>query len=152
MSSSTIGLALSAYFTAGVVAKPLMGLLYNRFGARLALLVPMLLVGIMTLCIIFASTPAIFLAFIAVLGIVSPISPIIMTAVADMGDENVLASSIGYIYTIRSLCFLSPIFGGWVAEHLNLRASYIVFILFAWLAASVAALLRKPNKSVQMSE
>jgi predicted MFS family arabinose efflux permease len=141
MSSSTIGLALSLYFVAGVIAKPLMGLLYNRFGAKSALLLPTLLTGIVTFGIVGAPVKALFLACIAMLGIVSPISPIIMTAVADMGDEDVLASSVGYIYTIRSLCFMSPIFGGWVAEHINLRVSYMMFILFAWLATSVTTLL-----------
>ncbi len=144
MQSATIGLALSVYFAAGVIAKPLMGLLYNRFGAKSALFMPTLLAGVFTLGIVFAPTPAVFMACITLLGIVSPISPIIMTAVADMGDEAVLASSIGYIYTICSLSFLSPILGGWLAEHISLRVSYLVFILFVWLATSVATLLRKP--------
>lgn len=146
MNSSTIGLALSLYFAAGVIAKPLMGLLYNRFGAKLALLAPTLLAGVFTLGIVGAPVTVVFLVCIAMFGIVSPISPIIMTAVADMGDEDVLASSIGYIYTIRSLCFLSPIFGGWVAEHVNLRVSYMIFILFGWLATLVTTLLEARSK------
>ncbi|MCP4404883.1 MAG: MFS transporter [bacterium] len=149
MSSSTIGLALSVYFAAGVIAKPLMGLLYKRFGARSALLAPTLFVGVFTFGIVWAPTPTVFLAFIAMFGIVSPISPIIMTAVADMGDEDVLASSVGYIYTIRSLCFLSPILGGWVAEHVNLRTSYVLLILFVWFATLVATLLREPDRSLR---
>ena len=118
-----------------------MGLLYNRFGAQSALCMPTLLAGVFTFGIVGAPTPLVFLISIAMFGIVSPISPIIMTAVADMGDEDVLASSVGYIYTIRSLCFLSPIFGGWLAEQLNLQVSYMVFIFFAWLATSVTTLL-----------
>ncbi len=43
--TSTVGVILSLYFGMGLIAKPLLGLVYNRFGARSAVLIPMFFMG-----------------------------------------------------------------------------------------------------------
>ena len=51
---------------------------------------------------------------------------------ADMGGKEVLSSSVGYIYTIRSLCFLSPIFGGWLNSLICRSATCCLSSLPGW--------------------
>ncbi|MEZ4615483.1 MAG: MFS transporter [Caldilineaceae bacterium] len=141
MDTATIGVILACYFGAGVVAKPLMGLLYDRWGARSALFTPLVLTGILTLALGFTPWAATILGFAIITGIFTPISPIILTAAADVAEEKVLASSIGLIYTCYGLGFLSPLIGGWLADHFQLEASYLFFALMAWLGASISTLL-----------
>jgi len=142
MDTATIGIILTCYFGAGVVAKPLMGLLYDRWGARSALFTPLLLTGVLTLALGFTPWSATLIVLAIVTGIFTPISPIILTAAADVADEKVLASSIGLIYTCYGLGFLSPLIGGWLADHFQLSAGYLFFAIMAWLGAMVA--LRLP--------
>ena len=77
----------------------------------------------------------------ALLGVVSPISPIILTAAADLCDEEVLASSVGFIYTCHGLGFLSPLVGGWLAMQFGLEVSYAFYALVTWGGAGVSLLL-----------
>jgi MFS family permease len=141
MDTAAIGVAVSVYYTVGIAAKPLMGYLYNRWGARLALLAPLLFTGAFALGIGFLSWGAALIPLAALLGIVSPISPIILTAAADLSDEEVLASSVGFIYTCYGLGFLSPLVGGWLAMRFSLVVSYIFFALVTWVGAGVSAML-----------
>ena len=126
MNTATIGAAVSVYYTVGLAAKPLMGYLYSRWGARLALLAPLLCTGALALGIGFLSWGPALIPLAALFGLVSPISPIILTAAADLSDEEILASSVGLIYTCYGLGFLSPLAGGWLAMRFGLMASYVV--------------------------
>jgi len=141
MDTTTIGFALTCYFGAGVVAKPLMGYLYDRWGARSALFTPMVLTGILTLAVGFTPWAATLIVLATLVGIFTPISPIILTAAADVADDTVLASSIGFIYTLYGLGFLSPLIGGWLADHFQLEASYLFFALAAWGGAVISTWL-----------
>ncbi|MEZ4707563.1 MAG: MFS transporter [Caldilineaceae bacterium] len=141
LSTAAIGAALTTYYVAGVFAKPLMGYLYNRHGARLALLIPLLLCGALTICVAYAPWVWLFMLAVALVGTASPISPIILTAAADHSDKEALASSVGLIYTCYGLSFLSPLVGGWLAEQYGLPVSYLFAALLIWLGAGVALLL-----------
>ncbi|MCP5404618.1 MAG: MFS transporter, partial [Pseudomonadaceae bacterium] len=141
METATVGVILACYFGAGVVAKPLMGLLYDRWGARSALFTPLVLTGFLTLALGFTPWSATLLVLAIITGIFTPISPIILTAAADVADEEVLASSIGLIYTCYGLGFLSPLIGGWLADHFQLESSYLFFALMAWIGATVSTML-----------
>lgn len=141
METRTIGIILACYFGAGVVAKPLMGLLYDRWGARSALFTPLVLTGLLTLALGFTPWSATLIVLAIITGIFTPISPIILTAAADVADEKVLASSIGLIYTFYGLGFLSPLIGGWLADHFQLEAGYLFFALMAWIGAGVSTML-----------
>lgn len=141
MDTTTVGIALTCYFGAGVIAKPLMGYLYDRWGTRSALFAPLVLTGVLTLALGFTPWAATLIVLATAVGIFSPISPIILTAAADMADDTVLASSIGLIYTLYGLGFLSPLIGGWLAEHFQLEASYLFFALAAWGGAVISTWL-----------
>ena len=141
LSTATIGIALTTYYVAGVFAKPLMGYLYDRNGARLALLIPLLLCGALTICVAYSPWVWLFMLAIALVGMASPISPIILTAAADHSDKEALASSVGLIYTCYGLSFLSPLIGGWLAEQYGLPVSYLFAALLIWAGAGVALLL-----------
>jgi MFS family permease len=152
MSTATIGAAVSVYYTVGLAAKPLMGYLYSRWGARLALLVPLLLTGVFALGIGFLSWAPALIPLAALFGLVSPISPIILTAAADLSDEEILASSVGFIYTCYGLGFLSPLVGGWLASGRgSLVTSYVFFALVTWVGAGVSAMLPLRPRSATLS-
>ena len=118
-----------------------MGYLYDRNGARLALLIPLLLCGALTICVAYSPWVWLFMLAIALVGMASPISPIILTAAADHSDKEALASSVGLIYTCYGLSFLSPLIGGWLAEQYGLPVSYLFAALLIWAGAGVALLL-----------
>jgi nitrate/nitrite transporter NarK len=153
MDTAAIGVAVSVYYTVGLVGKPLMGSLYNRWGARLALLAPLLFTGVFALGIGFLSWAPALIPLAALLGVVSPISPIILTAAADLSDEEILASSVGFIYTCYGLGFLSPLVGGWLASGRgSLVASYAFFALVTWVGAGVSAMLPSTRGSDKAQE
>ncbi len=99
MDTAGIGLAVSLYFGAGAASKPLMGYLYSRWGARSALFVPLFGAGALTIAIPFATWETGLLIVSALTGVFSFVSPIILTATADLCEPEVLASSVGVIDT-----------------------------------------------------
>jgi MFS transporter, FSR family, fosmidomycin resistance protein len=141
LTQAVIGLAVSAYFTAGVLAKPIMGLMYSRLGARTALFVPLVCAGGLAAIIGWLSWAPLFIPLAALVGLVTPVSPIILTAAADVSDKKALASSIGFIYTCHGLGFLSPLVGGALAGSLGYSASYTFFAVAIWGGAAAALLL-----------
>ncbi|MFQ5896088.1 MAG: MFS transporter, partial [Nitrospinota bacterium] len=135
MGTRAIGLAVACYFATGAVCKPILGALYDRTGPRLALAIAMAGMGLFTLLL--GWTPWAWAVFplTVLLGMVSFVSPLVLTAVADLAEEGALASSVGLIYTLHSLNFLSPLIGGWIALAFHLRVSFAFFALMALLSA-----------------
>lgn len=120
-----------------------MGYLYDRWGARTSLITPLLLSGILTLAIAFTPIAASFIPLVALLGVMVPISPIILTAAADRSSPAVMASSVGLIYTCYGLGFISPLIGGWLAEISSLSVSYGFAAILFWIGAAIT--LSLPN-------
>jgi MFS family permease len=149
MDTAGIGLAVSLYFGAGAASKPLMGYLYSRWGARSALFVPLLGAGALTIAIPFATWETGLLVVVAMTGIFSFVSPIILTATADLCEPEVLASSVGVIYTLHGLSFIAPLAGGWLAEQYNMDVSFYFFGLVVWGALIFAVQL--PGKGAVYS-
>ncbi len=142
MTTAQIGVAVSLHFGFGMLAKPLMGILYNRWGARAALFWPMTLLGVFVLALPFIGWRTGFYILSALTGVVGFVSPIILTAAADFSEKDILASSVGFIYTCHGLSFLAPLLGGWLAGQVNLDASYFCFAIMSWLAVSTSMQLR----------
>ena len=143
LGANAVGVALALYFLAGVLTKPVMGYLYDRLGARTALITPLVVAGLATLAIALTPYPATFIPLIILLGLASPISPIILTAAADRSDPKVLASSVGLIYTCYGLGFISPLIGGWLAELYSLTVSYVYGAGLFWIGALLATRLKE---------
>ena len=146
METAAIGAMLSLYFGMGVMAKPIMGLLYARLGPRLALLIPLTLTGVFVFAIALTPSAPMLVVLVALMGATGPISPIILTAAADMSDKDALASSVGFIYTCHGLGFISPLIGGWLAERYGMGANYIYSAVLMFGAAAVALWLRGSKK------
>ena len=142
MSTAQIGVAVSLHFGFGMLAKPLMGILYDRWGARAALFWPLTMLGVFVLALPFMGWQTGFYVLSALTGVVGFVSPIILTAAADFSEKDILASSVGFIYTCHGLSFLAPLLGGWLAEQVNLDASYFCFAIMSWLAVSASVQLR----------
>ncbi len=144
MNTAEIGLAVSLYFGAGAASKPLMGYLYSRWGARSALVIPLIGAGALTIAVPFATWETAILIVAALIGVFSFVSPIILTATADLCEPEVLASSVGVIYTLHGLSFIAPLAGGWLAEQYSLDVSFYFFGLVVWSAMVFA--LQLPGK------
>ena len=142
MSTGQIGLAVSLHFGFGILCKPLMGVLYDRRGARSALFWPLLLLGGFVLAMPVVESRAGLMLLAALTGLVGFVSPVILTAAADFSEKDILASSVGFIYACHGLSFLAPLAGGWLANRMGLDASYFFFALMSWLAVSASARLR----------
>jgi MFS family permease len=71
--TAAIGVVVSFYYTVGIFSKAVMGFLYNRWGARLALLVPLLLGGVFALGIGLLPWQPALLPLAALLGFLSPL-------------------------------------------------------------------------------
>ena len=145
MTTALIGLGLTLYFGAGIGAKAMMGYLYNRWGARTALAVPLIASGVFAIGIGISPVPAMLLICLVISGITGPISPIILTAASDFADRDTLASSVGFIYTCYGLGFLSPMMGGWLAEAFGLSMPFFLAALFIWAAAVLS--LKLPGRT-----
>ena len=148
LGTGTVGFALSVYFFAGVLAKPVMGYLYDQWGARTALLAPLLLSGLLTMAVALVPWQGAFIPLLALLGMTSPISPIILIAAADRSEPEVLASSVGFIYTCFGLGFVSPLIGGLLAEAYSLTLSYLFAAVLLWIGAAVTLLLDRQRVDV----
>lgn len=146
LSTTLIGSGLSLYFGMGIVAKPLMGYLYSRWGAKTALVIPLTISCILALGLGFSPWPPLFIALLGCLGATGPISPIILTAAADFSDPTSLASSVGFIYTCYSLGFLSPLLGGWLADRFGLVLPFVLAAIFLALSAVLSMWL--PGKRI----
>ena len=145
MSTALIGLGLTLYFGAGIGAKAVMGYLYNRWGARTALALPLLASGAFAIGIGLSPVPALLMVFLVISVITAPGSPIILTAAADFADRETLASSVGFIYTCYGLGFLSPMVGGWLAEGFGLSMPFFLSAGLIWAAAALS--LKLPGKA-----
>ena len=130
---SLIGVAISIHFILGAITKPIMGYLYDRLGAKFALMVPFFITGVLVFAIPFTRSTIELLTVFALVGAFSHVSPIILTATADFADKNVLTSSVGFIYTCHGLNFLSPLIGGVIANEVGIDASYFFYSFSALL-------------------
>ncbi len=146
MSTAQIGVAVSLHFGFGMLSKPLMGILYDRWGARAALFWPLLLLGSFVFVTPFIEWRTGLLLLAALTGVVGFVSPIILTAAVDFSANDILTSSVGFIYSCHGLSFLAPLLGGWVAERMGLDASYFCFAIMGWLAVLASARLGGKKK------
>jgi MFS transporter, FSR family, fosmidomycin resistance protein len=146
MDTAQIGLAVSLYFAAGAVSKPFMGYLYSRWGPRAALIFPLVAAGALSIAVPFARWEMALILISMMAGMFSFVSPIILTATADLCEPEVLASSIGVIYTLHGLSFIAPLVGGWLAESYDMDVSFYFFGLVTFSGIFVA--MKLPGKEV----
>jgi FSR family fosmidomycin resistance protein-like MFS transporter len=146
MDTAEIGLAVSLYFAAGAVSKPFMGYLYSRWGPRSALIFPLLAASALTIAVPFARWETALILISMMAGVFSFVSPIILTATADLCEPEVLASSIGVIYTLHGLSFIAPLAGGWLAERYDMDVSFYFFGLATLSGIFVA--IKLPGKEI----
>ena len=111
MNTAQIGVAVSLHFGFGMFAKPLMGILYNRWGARAALFWPMTLLGVFVFALPFMQWETGFYILSALTGVVGFVSPIILTAAADFSERDILTSSVGFHLHLPRLEFSRPLVG-----------------------------------------
>lgn len=147
----TAGFLMSVFFFLGAVSKPLLGMFYDRFGVRL-LLAALFLLGAAATVALTRTTHLVVMVFLmGLLGVVSFISPILMTAATSLVDQSVRTSTVGMIYTAYEIQFLSPIIGGWIAQTYSLKACFI-FFAGVLVLGSVASLLLQEKRIPKLQE
>ncbi len=144
--TGSIGLFMSLYFGMGIVSKPLMGFVYARLGPRPALGIPLLLSAAATLAIGIAPWPSLLIVLVAIVGVANPISPAILTAAADFAHPEVLASSVGLIYSLHAVGFVAPVIGGWIAEEAGLPFTYMFAAVLFLAGAFLTVLIREGER------
>lgn len=147
----TAGLLMSVYFFLGAVSKPLLGMFYDRFGVRLLLAALFLIGAAATLALTRTTHLTVMVILMGLLGVVSFISPILMTAATSLVDQSVRTSTVGMIYTAYEIQFLSPIIGGWIAQAYSLKACFI-FFAGVLVLGSVASLLLQEKRIPKLQE
>lgn len=141
----TAGLLLSVYFMMGAAGKPVLGFLYDRFKVP-KLLCLLFVTGFGTTLVIIKITGLpLLLIMMGVLGIVTNMSPIIMTAATSLVDDSVRTSTVGMIYTAYELRFMSPLIGGWIADSHSVRVSFLLFAAVLLIGGMASLMLKLPN-------
>ena len=144
--AQTAGLLLSVHFLMGAAGKPVLGFLYDRFNVP-ELLCLLLFTGFcVTLVIIKITALPILFIMLGMLGIVTNISPIIMTAATSLVDDSVRTSTVGMIYTAYELRFISPLIGGWIADNYSVGASFLIFASVLFLGGIASIMLKRQKR------
>ncbi len=141
--SRTAGFLLSVYFILGAICKPILGTLYDRFGVRVLLAILFLVGSAVSLAMSNVTSMPLMAVLMALLGVASHISPIVMTAATTLVDRSVRSSTVGMIYTGHELQFLSPMIGGWIAQHFSMQACFTFFAVILVLGGGVSLLLQE---------
>ncbi len=110
--SRTAGSLMSVYFILGTICKPTLGTPYDHFGVRLLLAMLFFVGAGVSVAVAGVTALPVMIVLMALLGMVSFISPILMTAATSLVDRSVRTSTVGMIYTAHELQFLSPVIGG----------------------------------------
>ncbi len=139
----TTGFLMSIYFFMGAASKPILGMCYDRFGVRLLLAGLYLIGAIVTIVMIRINSFFVMVPLMGLLGAVSFISPILMTAATSLVDQSVKTSTVGMIYTAYEIKFLSPIVGGWIAQTYSLKACFMFFAGILVLGMTASLLLQE---------
>jgi len=147
----TAGFLMSVYFFMGAVSKPLLGMFYDRFGVRLLLAALFLMGAAATVALTRTTHIAVMVFLMGLLGVISFISPIVMTAATSLVDQSVRTSTVGMIYTAYEIQFLSPLIGGWIAQTYSLKACF-VFFAGVLVLGSVASLLLHEKRIPKLKE
>ena len=108
-----------------------MGFLYNRWGVQAALFIPLLMSGIFALAIGLIPEKTILIVLLTLIGATGSISPIVLTATADMSDRKSLSSAVGFIYTCQGLGFLPPC--GWIHDRVLEYRNQLRFFFGSYL-------------------
>ena len=141
--SRIAGLLMSVYFILGAICKPILGTLYDHFGVRLLLAMLFFVGAGVSVGMVGVTSLPLMVILMAFLGMVSFISPILMTAATSLVDRSVRTSTVGMIYTAHELHFLSPVIGGWIAQQFSLKACFPFFGAILVLGGIVCLLLQE---------
>ncbi|MBW1963522.1 MAG: MFS transporter [Deltaproteobacteria bacterium] len=129
--------------------KPILGFLYDRLRIR-ELLCFLFVTGFVTTLLVLKTTALpILLILMGLLGIVTFISPIIMTAATLLVDDSVRTSTVGMIYTAYELQFISPLIGGWIADYYSLRCSFLLFASVLLIGGVASLTLKQPSRNAE---
>ena len=143
-SSLKLGLYLSLLYVLGIVSQPVMGLVSDRVG-RKAVLVPSFgLMALLYLAIAYSGGGVLLGVVICALGLFFyAILNITQTAIMDVADESVQASTMGVMgLTSQPFVLGSPVLAGYLVERFDIEAAFI----YAAAAGALATIIMVPVK------
>ena len=141
-SSFRLGLYLSLLYVLGAVSQPVMGLISDRVG-RKAVLVPSFgLMALFYLAIAYSGGGVLLALVISALGLFFyAILNITQTAIMDVADESVQASTMGVMgITSQPFVLGSPVLAGYLVDRFGIESAFI----YAAAAGVLATLIMLP--------
>lgn len=147
-----IGWATSAYFIIGTISTVIVGRLSDR-GSKTKFILVMTLLCAFALAMIswVTTTPGILFAILAVGTLLTPVPSLVLAVGTELVQERQRASAIGLVYALNEgASTLSPLIGGFVAEAIGLRLSFLFYALLFVISTGIAFILHRVSKHHQM--
>lgn len=144
---------LLVFSLAAAVGGLVLGALADRYGAKPVLVIFYTLGGVACLLMMFPNSMFINLVFVAISGIGSISTSLVLTAyITDYYPASVRATAAGWALSFARIgAIIGPILGGWLAAMaIGVEWNFVAFALVAVLAAVAIALVpRKPTASME---
>ena len=143
-SSLKLGIYLALLYLMGIASQPIMGIISDKMGRKIILVPSFLIMGIIFLLLSIIQNDIVLAIIIGILGaFFYPILNIAQTAIMDVANKNIQATSMGITGLISwPFILISPILAGLLVDRFNIEMAFI----YAGLLALISGLIILPVK------
>ena len=141
-SSFKLGLYLSLLYVRGIVSQPVMGLVSDRIGRKAVLVPSFAIMAVLYLAIAYSGGGVLLALVITALGaFFYSILNVTQTAVMDVADDNVQASTMGAMgFTSLPFMLGSPFLAGYLVDRYGIESAFV----YAAAAGALATVIIVP--------
>ena len=143
-SSLKLGIYLALLYLMGIASQPIMGIISDKLGRKIILVPSFLIMGIIFLLLSITQNDIALAILIGILGaFFYPILNITQTAIMDVANKDIQATSIGITGLLSwPFILISPILAGLLVDRFNIEMAFI----YAGLIALISGLIILPVK------
>ncbi len=144
-----VGWALSSYFIVGTVMTIIVGRWSDRGSKTMYIAVLTFLCGLALASIsAVETTPGVLAAILAVGVLLTPVPSLVLAMGTELVEERQRASAIGLVYAVNEgASTISPLIGGFVAEAIGLRFSFLFYAFLFGASTLIAIVLHRVVKN-----